>query len=64
MFPITENRKVQRLSWLGGNDDEFCFKHTKFKTREPCDPGNWKYREESRRRARTENVDIWGIIKE
>lgn len=50
MFPIKENPKVQRLNWLGRNDDEFGFRHTKLELREPCDPGNRKYREESRRR--------------
>lgn len=58
MFSITKNPKVQRQSLLGGNDDEFGFRHTKF------DPGNWKYREEYRRRVRVGNVDFWGIIKE
>ena len=42
MLPITENWKVRRVSWLGGNDDEFGFRHTKFGRRGPSGPGNWK----------------------
>lgn len=63
MLPITEIQKFQRVSWLGGSG-ESGFRHTKFERREPSGPGSQKWREESRRRMRVENVDIQGIIKE
>lgn len=30
ILPITENCKVWRVSWLGGNDDKFGFGYTTF----------------------------------